>query len=144
MGFVVYKLYLIKVIKQNTVIWRLAHSAPGTRFQVSSHSFAAQSGMPGGNMKASLSPGVISGQMPAHLPHRSHLSKLICKKQNQNKPKTKPGPKKFLAFRRKLISVYLAKIKHVFQPIIDFNGFEHTSYYDPGRTKCWLCPISGG
>lgn len=140
MSFVVYKLCLIKVIKQNTAIWRLAHSAPGTRLQVSSHSFAAQSGMPGGNMKASLPPGVISGEMPAHLPHRSHLSELICKKQNQNKPRTK----KFLASRRKLISVYLAKIKHVFQPIIDFNGFEHTSYYDPGRTICWLCPISGG
>ena len=64
------------------------------------------------------------------------------KTKTKNKPKPNPEQKIILASRRKLIFVYLTKIKHAFQPIVDINGNEHTSYYDTGRTNCLLYHIS--
>lgn len=93
-------------------------------------------------MEASASPGVIAVEMPAYLPHRSHLSKQLCKKQKQKQTNTITRTKKISSLQKKINFLYLAKIKNVFQPITDFNGIEHTSYYDPGKTNCWLYHIS--
>lgn len=97
-------------------------------------------------LEAQLLPGVIAMKIPGYLSHRSHLSKLVCKKQKQKQTKAKSRTKIIiiiiLVSRRKLILVCLAKITNVFQPIIHFHEIEHTSYYGTGRTNCWLYHIS--